>query len=143
MLDVLLHKKSFYSYKTVRNTIFQILIIEDDYVNFLILEEMLSEIGISCQRVNTITDATLLCKFDSHFDAIIIGEKESCPIYKETVCFLHRKYKAPILVLMDREENEQYPHAEYEWIDGIILNNYDPDYFKELIEDILSQKICT
>ncbi len=138
MLDVLLHEKLSSPIKTSKRSACNVMIIEDDYVNYLMVEAVLKEIDIPCHRVNSLTDAALLDNSEHHFDIIIISESENDPQNGNLFYYLRNKHKAPVLLLKDREGGALDSHEDFKGIDGVILNYYDADYFKEIIDDLLS-----
>ena len=116
---------------------FRVLVIEDDYVSFLLLNEMLSSLDISVIRLNTLEEALQEKGLCQSVNLIIINISLTCTARIGAIECLRNIYDVPVIVA-DGNEQKGFRYEEMvEWADGVLSLSDDKDYFSETISDML------
>jgi response regulator RpfG family c-di-GMP phosphodiesterase len=117
----------------------KVLVIDDDYVNFLYISEILGSINIKTLRVISIDQAFADSIEYKNIDLLIISVSLALTSSEELINYIRRLYSAPVLFI-DNGEHGNYGNKEIvEWADGIISFNTDTEHFSEIIADMLNK----
>jgi CheY-like chemotaxis protein len=124
----------------LKHSVFQdckVLVIEDDYVNYLLISEMLSGSNIHISRALSLDDA-IKQKERFHFiNLLIINISLTCGAQRSAIDFLKEAYSVPVLVV-DSGDRRNIRYKEIvDWADGILDLNIDSEYYIETISDML------
>ena len=118
---------------------YNVLVVEEDYVNYLFVKEVLSALKLKVIRAITLEDAILHPPMNQSIDLLIVNISLTCAAQMSVINFLREIYSVPVVVVDGDDENCVRYQEIVDWVDGIISLNTDTEHFAETIYDMLNK----
>lgn len=116
-----------------------VLVIEEDYVNFLLIEESISLLGGHVSRAINLNEATKAMSSISRVDLIIINNSLTSGHQNEIVHYLKEKYSVPVVVLIDNNvEGNSRSQKVVDWVDCAVSINSVFDSISETFAELVN-----
>ncbi len=115
----------------------EILIIEEEYVNFLFLSEVFTSLNCNVTRVASLDGAVDVLEGSVKPDLIVFNDSLSRSV-KGLINFLKKEYAVPVVAVV---EDEKYRMSGFQdlvlWTDCIVPNISDAVFFQETMAEFL------
>jgi hypothetical protein len=115
------------------------LVVEDDYVNYLYLKELLNSVGVTVLRAVTISEAIIGSSAKSTVDLLFINISLTCDSRNTSIEYLKEAYSVPAVAIDGGDKGNIGNNDWMRWADGIFKLDTDIEYFSELITDLLKR----
>ncbi len=132
--SVLLERKTVLSRKKV-------LVIEEDYVNYLLIEELILSAGGNVYRVLDINEAVDFLGSIHHIDLIVINISLILATQNEIVHYLKKEYSVPVVVVLDNNV-ECKSLKVVDWFDCAVSINLDANSLCETLVELVNNTCC-
>ena len=115
----------------------RVLLIEDDYVSYKLLEYSLNNYGADIVRSNSLEEALFLSDTSENFDLLIVNISLTCAAHFSAMEYLKGVFSVPVLAIDKGENKDLRQHEIVNWADCIFNLFDDTELFTETISDML------
>ena len=115
----------------------RVLLVEDDYVSFKLIENSLNGCGAIIDRSNSLEEALSNSYANKMYDLLIVNISLTCVAHFSAIGYLKGVFSVPVLAI-DNGENDLRHEEIGDWADCIFNLYNETDLFTETISDMLS-----
>lgn len=117
-----------------------ILIVEEDYVNFLLLKDIFSSTGCQVIRTINIDVAVEYVLMKNNVDLIIVNNSLTCGTQSEIVHYLKKEYSVPVVVMIEESAGGSSRFQKVvEWVDCAVSIDSDSDSLIEIFSELTNR----
>lgn len=115
-----------------------VLVVEDDYVNFLLIKEIFESAKMQVRRAISINDAVDSVLLHSNVDLIIINNSLTWSAHSEIIHYLKEEYSVPVVVMIgNKAEENSRSQKVVDWVDCALTINSDFEMLFEAVSELV------